>query len=485
MKYTRVLLINPVYPGSRVRSVFSAGLGFIAESLASFQIKYDVLDMTLGYGFGDLIKKIDDFKPQLIGITFMTYQYKNTYNIIKQLKAKRPDLDILVGGPHVSLFRERALEDCPGISFGVVLEGEETIVQLCQGVLLPEIKGLIYRDKGQVIYNGDRMFIKDLDAVAFPRYEKFELDKSINKEVNALPIVSSRGCPFECVYCPVKSSIGQAFRARSPENIVKELAYWYDLGYRRFSFADDNFTLIKERVYKVCEEIKNRKLCGIMLSCDNGIRGDKVDRELLSFMKDTGFYRIAFGVEAGNNKVLKNLKKKEDIETIKERIIEACDLGYEVDLFFLVGSPGETIKDLEDSFKIALNYPIGTAYFYNIVPFPNTELFAWIKNNGKFLREPQDYLNNYPILDNQPLFETPDMPRKLRRKALRKAFGIMRATMRRAWLKRLSGLGFLGKILGFIYTTRLAQDVILRNKVLRRFTYSIAHKLMLSRCQKN
>lgn len=478
MSYARVLLINPMYPGSRVRSVFSAGLGYIAESLASARIEYEVLDMTLGYGLNDLIKKVDVFKPQLIGITFMTYRYKHTYNMIEQLKVKRPDLDILVGGPHVSLFREKVLEECPAISFGVVMEGEETIVQLGRGVSLPEIKGLIYRDKGQVIYNGDRMFIRDLDAIAFPKYKKFELDRSINKTVNALPIVSSRGCPFDCVYCPVKSSIGQEFRTRSAENIVNELAYWYDLGYRRFSFADDNFTLIKERVYKVCEEIRNRKLGGLLLSCDNGIRADKVDRELLSFMKESGFFRIAFGVEAGNDKVLKNLKKKEDIATIKNRIMEACNLGYEVDLFFLVGSPGETLKDLEDSFRIALNYPIGTAYFYNIVPFPNTELFGWIKNNGKFLRAPQDYLNDYPILDNQPLFETPDMPKSSRKKALRKAFGIMRMTMCRAWAKRLSDLGFLGKVFAYIYTTRFAQDVILRNTLLRKFAYKMAHKVM-------
>ena len=311
------------------------------------------------------------------------------------------------------------MEDCPQIDYAVVLEGEQTLVDLCRGDSLDTIKGLIYRGKKSAIYNGDRPFMKDLDSIPFPKYEKFELEKSINKEINALPIVSSRGCPFQCTYCPVKSSIGQVFRTRSPQNIIEELTYWYERGHRRFSFADDNFTLIKERVYKLCGLIKKSKLKDLKLSCDNGIRADRVDGELLKFMREAGFYRIAIGVEAGNDKILKKLKKRESIEVIKKAIKNACDLGFEVDLFFLVGSPDETWQDLQDSFKIALNYPIGTAYFYNIIPFPNTELFEWIQKHGRFLKNPDEYLNDYPILDNDPVFETSQMPLKTRKKALR------------------------------------------------------------------
>jgi radical SAM superfamily enzyme YgiQ (UPF0313 family) len=478
MIYNRVLLLNPAYPGSRVRTVFSAGLGYIAEFLKKSNIEYDVLDMSLGYGFRNLLRKIDTFQPQLIGLTMMSYQYKNTYKMISRIKKEKPYLDILVGGPHVSLFREKVLQDCPDISFGAVLEGEETIIQLCKGFNLFEIKGLIFKNDNGIVYNGDRPFIKNLDEVPFPKYTKFELEKSVNKEVSALPIVSSRGCPFECIYCPVKCSIGEVFRARSPENIVEELTYWCKKGYRQFSFADDNFTLIRERIYGLCELIKKINLKGLKLSCDNGIRADKVDRDLLRFMKDVGFYRIAFGVEGGNDKILKSLKKKEDIETIKKRIKEACDLGYEVDLFFLVGSPAETRSDLEDSFKIALDYPITTAFFYNIIPFPYTELFDWIKINGRFLKKPEEYLNNFPILDNEPVFETLQMSEVQRRKALSKAFRIMRRTTRQAWKKRLVRLGTLGRLLAIIYTTRFVQDVILRNKFFNTLIYKLAYFLV-------
>jgi radical SAM superfamily enzyme YgiQ (UPF0313 family) len=370
------------------------------------------------------------------------------------------------------------LRDCSGIDYGIVLEGEDVIIELCQGLDPAQIKGLIYRDNGQVVYSGDRPFLTDLNHRPFPKYRKFDLESTFNKEINALPIVSSRGCPFGCTYCPVNFAIGKHFRARSAENIIEELKYWRARGYRRFSFADDNFTLIKDRVVALCEQIKAQRLDDLLLSCDNGIRADRVDRDLLRLMKEAGFYRIAFGVEAGNDKVLKALNKSEGIDVIKQRIREACDLGYEVNLFFLVGAPQETWEDLEESFRLATEFPIGVAYFYNIIPFPNTPLFEWIEQHGRFLIEPEDYLDFYPILDNIPVFETAELPLQQRKKALARAFGVTRRTMRRSWARRLAHLGVLGEALAFLYTARLTQDVILRNRLLRGLVYRLSNLVL-------
>jgi anaerobic magnesium-protoporphyrin IX monomethyl ester cyclase len=474
MRRNRVMLVNPPYSGARVKVVFCAGLGYVAQTLKERGFEYDLMDMSRGYTLRDLKKKIEAFRPDLIGVSLMTYRYKESYCLIKNMKQAFPQIPIVAGGPHVSLFRQQVLTECAALDFGVVLEGEETLIELCQGNPPDTIKGLIYRSGPSLTYSGDRAFMKDLDSIPFPRYEKFELEKRFKKEVNALPIVSSRGCPFDCIYCPVQYSIGQEFRARSPESIMQELSFWYEQGYRIFSFADDNFTLLKERVYKLCSLLKKSPFKDIRLSCDNGIRADKVDKELLAFMKKANFYRLAFGVEAGNDKVLKRLHKNESIEVIKQRIREACDLGYEVDLFFLVGSPGETMRDLEDSFRIAQTCPIGTANFYNIIPFPHTKLFDWIKENGTFLKKPSEYLDKYPILDNDPLFETKEMSYRERRRALGRAFGIMRHSMRRSWAKRLDKFGALGRFLAFIYTSAFVQDVLLRHKISRRVVYRLA-----------
>ncbi len=478
MRYKRILLVTPPYKGSRVRSVFCAGLGYIAQTLEDEGLEYEVLNLSAGGTFADFQKMMVEFRPDLIGLSVMTYRYKDTYAFIADIKKFYPSIPVLAGGPHISLFREQVLRDCPALDFGAVMGGERTIVELCRGDDPQMVPGLLFRLGAHIRYSGDRPWEENLDDIPFPKYHKFDLDKSFNKEINALPVVSSRGCPFACIYCPVKCSVGTRFRARSPENIIAEIRYWYDRGYRRFSFADDNFTLIRQRVQDLCGLIKQNGMTGLLLSCDNGIRADRVDRELLGQMREAGFYRIAFGVEAGNDKVLKNLNKSEDIATIKERIREACDLDYEVDLFFLVGSPGETMEDLEDSFRIAMDYPVGAAYFYNIIPFPGTALFEWIKKHGRFLIEPEEYLNFYPILDNIPVFETPDLPYRARKKALSKAFAVSRKTQCRTWKKRLARLGPLAGPAAFVYTSRLMQDVILRVPVLRAGVYRLADLLI-------
>ena len=122
MGYKRVLLVNPPYKGSRVKVVFSAGLGYVAQSLETSFIDYDVLDMSIGYSYVDLKKRIDAFRPDLIGLSVMTYRYKQTYALIKTLKSDFPGIDIVAGGPHISLFRQKVLNDCTSLDYGVVLD---------------------------------------------------------------------------------------------------------------------------------------------------------------------------------------------------------------------------------------------------------------------------------------------------------------------------------------------------------------------------
>jgi radical SAM superfamily enzyme YgiQ (UPF0313 family) len=441
-------------------------------------VDIQVLDMSLGYNYVDLRKRLKLFSPDMIGISMMTFRYKETYGLIARIKRDFPALDIVAGGAHISLFGAKVIEDCPGIDFAIIGEGERAIADLVLGNDLDSIKGLARRKEGLAVEGIKAEFIADPDEIDFPRYNKFELDKSLNRGFTALPIVSSRGCPFECIYCPVKCSMGRVFRARTPENIMEELTYWHSKGYRRFSFADDNFTLEKQRVYRICELIKTSRMRDLRLSCDNGIRADCVDRDLLETMKEAGFYRIAVGVESGKDRILKILKKKESVETIKKVISDSIALDYEVNLFFLVGSPGETWEDLRDSFKIAQDNSRGISSFYNIIPVPYTELFERIRVNGEFLRQPGDYLNDYPVLDNAPVFETMQMPYKTRKMALRRAFALSRSTMRRVWFARLRGPAVLRMILAMIYSSSLMQDKLLRSKSFKIFLRGMGKGLL-------
>lgn len=414
MRYNKVLLINPQYRNSIYTTADRppAGLGYIAESLKRNNIEYCVFDMGLGYSIKDLKNKIITEKPDLIGISMMTYGSQFTYKMIKTIKNSF-NIDIVVGGPHISTMREEALYDKP-IDYGITLEGEKTLVELCQGKDLDEINGLIYKKGGSIFSNKDRPFEKNLDDIYFPTYSGFELEKYKVKEI---PIVSSRGCPYNCIFCTAHAVMGRKYRFRSAENILQELSYWYQRGYRRFDFIDDNFTLIKKRVYEICDGIERLHLTDLELHCGNGVRADKVDRDLLSRMKSVGFSYLAFGVEGGNDKVLKCLKKGETISVIEKAIKNACELGFKVVLFFLVGSPCETWEDIQDSIKLANKYPVYDVRFYNIIPYPKSEIFDWIQANNYFIVSPSEYLGKSATWDQKPLFVTPELSFEERKKS--------------------------------------------------------------------
>jgi len=138
-------------------------------------------------------------------------------------------------------------------------------------------------------------------------------------------------------------------------------------------------------------------------------------------MKEVGFYGLDIGAEASNNKILDNLKKGETIELIEKAIKNACDVGFNVTLFFLIGSPGETADDVVNSFRLAKKYPISNVWFFNLTPLPKTELYAWVIKNDYLIKSPKEYLNtNYGIHD-EPVFFTPTLGIEERKELFKKA----------------------------------------------------------------
>ncbi|MCK4325600.1 radical SAM protein [bacterium] len=292
-------------------------------------VNYEVVDLGLGYNMHYLNQRIKDYQPDAVGISMMTFRYKYMYYILEEIRKIYRDIKIIAGGSHITAWRTKVLEQCPAIDFGISREGEFTIRELCQGKELSTIKGLIFRDGNDVIFNGERELINNLDTIHFPTYDKFEC----GKYSGAISVISSRGCPYQCVFCQSCSMLGKKWRARSATNIADEIQFWYEKGYRNFSFADDNFTMDKKRIYQLCEEIEKRHLKNLYLSV-GGVRVDLVDRDLLKRMREVGFYYVAFGIEAGNNKVLRALKKGFTIEQAEQGVRDAIDLGFDVKLYF-------------------------------------------------------------------------------------------------------------------------------------------------------
>ena len=414
MRFNKLLLVQSRYD-SAFSNVLPGGIGYLSEFLDSQGIDNDVFDLNVKSNTEELLRgKIRSYGPDLIGFSMMSLNYRHNYAVVENLKRVFGGLKVVVGGAHLYTLREEVLRECKAIDYGVTLEGELTLLELMKGDLgHREIKGLIYRDGAGIFYTGDRPFVRDLDSLPYPRYKKF--DRSDYSGLVSL--FSSRGCPFECTFCPTKLAIGRRFVARSAKNVVDEMEYHYNRGCRDFTFRDDNFTLISDRVYEICDEIERRGFRGIYLMCDAGVRADKVDRDILKRMKEVGFKMVAIGVEAGNDRILKVIKKSETIAQIEKAIKTACELDYMVELFFLIGSPGETWKDFEDTLSIATRYPVVKTSFYHILPYPNTELYDFVKRSGYLMRGYEEYLNDGSQRVNTPFFATPEFTFEMRRKA--------------------------------------------------------------------
>jgi anaerobic magnesium-protoporphyrin IX monomethyl ester cyclase len=477
MRFKRVLLISPPslsrYGGLRV----PAGIGHIAQVLYDNSIEYDFLDMRIRYTFKDLERKARTLTPDLIGISMITLEYKRTYQMISWIKELLPHSKIVVGGHHVTILKEKVLEECREIDFGVVADGEKTILELINNNLpYKNIKGLIFRDDSQIVFTGERPLVENLDVYAFPEYHKFNM-RHYSKQI---PIHSSRGCVFQCIFCPNKL-LGRKYREKGINHFVDEIEYWYGRGYKQFAIDDDNFTLNKNRVYKICDEIERRGIKDLFIRCSNGIRADKIDRQLLSRMREIGVREIGIGVDGGNDRVLGYLKKGETIEIIERAIKNACELGFDVKIFIIVGTPHETKADIEDSIRLAKKYPVARVNFNNAIPYPGTEMFDYIKNNNLFLVRPEEYLNNVTEDKTIPIFETPELPREERIKILKQCHEVEKEVMKNTAYRMFKHYPLAGIFIKYFFNVTLFERLFFKNLMLRKLFEAIRYKVLTKR----
>ncbi len=478
MSFQRVLLITPPVKTELGPVRPSLGLGYLAQVLFENGIEYDVMDMLLGYTLDDLRKRIARFNPDLLGVSLFSNKYKTAYRTIECIKNEFPSLKVVVGGPHVSCLREKVLEDCLSIDYGIILEGEYALLELCRGEKVDKIKNLMYRDGRKVIASGTREFISDLDAVPFPKYAGFEMGKYIAER----SIISSRGCAYSCIYCAVKMTSGMKIRLRSPKNVVEEMSYWHGKGCRQFSFQDDNFTVSKERVLEICEEIEKEQIKGLFLRCA-GARADRLDHQVLKRMKDVGFKTIAIGVEVGNDRMLEVIKKGEKFEDIDRAVKNACDLGFDVYLNFLAGVPHETLSDIDDSVNFARKYPVFYAEWSNIIPYPGTELYDWLEKKSYLLKQAEEYLNDNSTVSRIPVFETPELSYAVRRKVLTMMKKVGKKIFKKGVTRKLASKNIpwgLRHFIGHVISSDIFMKYLFQNKI-RRIADSIRFRMYMKR----
>jgi len=449
MKYRKIALVNPPYSW-RVFPipVILPGLGYLAETLRDGGAEVRVIDAQLGYKRDDIVKELRDDKPDIVGFSFISYLPLSHARLVRAVREALPEAVLVAGGPHISSLREQVLRDIPELDYGIILDGERPLLDLARGERPGDIPGLIYRDGDVVVMNKEDLVV-DIDTIPWPKYRDFQLDRY----GYGISIVTSRGCPYRCIYCSC-NVIGKKFRYRSAESVVDEVKYWYGKGYREFGLQEDNPTFIKERMHEICDGIIKAGLDGAVFQAGNGLRAEKVDEELLEHMYAAGFRRIAFGIESASDVVLKAMRKGLKVEQSDRAVRLACEKGFFVSLFFLIGTPGENWEELEKSFAFALKYPVSDVSFYNLVPMPGTDLWDYVEKNDLWIRRPEEYLNcdRFPMQSLEPVFFTPELSKEERIAASREGWRIRSEVMRRVIVRKFSKFGLAGRMVAWVYS---------------------------------
>jgi radical SAM superfamily enzyme YgiQ (UPF0313 family) len=396
------------------------GLGYLAAVLEKNGFNVEVIDcQASNYTYEDFKRELAKRKPDVVGVTAATRLYNSALEIIKIAKEVHPNCVTMLGGPHVTFWNEKALQECPQLDIVIRREGEYTLLELAQrieaGKSYQDVVGTTCRKGNEFVVNPDRHYIENLDEMPFPARHLWDL-VAIRKAEDMFYLTTTRGCVYWCEFCAAVRMFGRRYRMRSVKNVVDELEYLYKtFGGKYYTFCDDAFTVDQARTEELCNEIKKRNL-QIQWNC--GTRVDMVTKELLQKMKDSGCVSVWFGVESGAQKVLDDMHKGISTEQTIRTVGWVRELGLRPTPNVLLGFPGETKETAMKTIKFAEKISPDEIAYYNIAtPYPGTPMYDNVIKNG-WLR-----VTNFDDYDaTTPIFETPTMSLKELEDLYQKAF---------------------------------------------------------------
>jgi radical SAM superfamily enzyme YgiQ (UPF0313 family) len=412
----RVLLINPPRFSELIgknpaivekHRGFNPPLGILSlagylEERSAFQI--DLLDaQPRGYTYEQLEEILHSRPADVVGITAMTFTLIDVFKTIRVIRRVMPDAKIVLGGPHVHLYPNETIRHHE-VDFLLQGEGEVAFLHLLNNLDNPaawrHIKGLVFKDDdGRIINNGIAAATENLDELGMPARHLLHVGdytSLLGRDNVITTMFTSRGCPYRCTFCDRPySPVLSGFRCRSAKHVADEMEICLSLGIKEAFIYDDTFTVRRDRVFELCDEIERRR---IKFRWDVRAHVNTMTPDLLRCMKQAGCDRIHYGVECGNDRMLKVIKKNTTIAKVREVIGETKKVGMEVLCYFIIGQQTETASDIDDSLRLARELNPNYVHFTIFCPYPGTEIYfkgleaGTIKDDvwRKFSQNPHD-----------------------------------------------------------------------------------------------
>ncbi|HII29724.1 hypothetical protein COT48_06335 [Candidatus Woesearchaeota archaeon CG08_land_8_20_14_0_20_47_9] len=378
--------------GYEVRIVDCIAEGFNEEP--------EYLDEGVKYGLSDnaLKRIIAEFSPDVVGVSCLfSNKALDAYNVCRLVKEFNPGIPTIIGGIHPTVRADETIRQ-KNVDFVILGEGEysfrDLVKALERGADFSDIDGIAYKKDGRVVINPKTRFIENLDELPFPARHLLKMDiyssaqSPHSNDLRQIPyttVLSSRGCPANCTFCCLKHVEGRRWRARSAENVIREVRQLVDqYGVREIHFEDDNLTVDKERALKIFDGLKK---IGVSWNVPSGSAVFSLDEEIIERMKDSGAHTISLAIESGSQDVLRRLMHKPvNLSRVKPLVEKAKQVGLKVKGFFIIGYPGETRENIKETVEFARSLRLDWTHFFIAFPHYGTELRALCEEKG-YLKE--------------------------------------------------------------------------------------------------
>lgn len=395
--------IGPAYVGG---ALVAAGhhvtaVDAVGEALEQYTLLQGYTNIVAhGLTAEEIIARMDP-EAEVIGISGMfSVEWPITKPIIDAMRDAFPDALFVLGGEHITAAPDFTLDNCDAIDVGVIGEGEATMLHLVEayatGRDFSEVPGIVFRGPdGRPVHNAPRPRIRDVDSIPEPDWTLWPVENYIDRELThgvnlgrCMPILASRGCPYQCTFCSSPQMWTTLWRARDPRELIDEMKRYIDrYQVTNFDFYDLTAIVKKDWIVEFCHLLEEEKL-DITWQLPSGTRSEAIDDEVVELLYRSGCRSMNYAPETGSEPELKRIKKKVKLDRMLDSMKGAHRAGVHIKVNFIFGLPGQTWQDVRNTFRFFVKLAwvgVDDIACFPYSPYPGTELFNELVESGKIV----------------------------------------------------------------------------------------------------
>lgn len=402
----KILLISPPTI-SAIKHVVGVtgpplGLAYLASIARERGHVVKIIDsLASNLSFSDVRNEIKAYDPELIGLTPTTSMMPDAYNVADTARSINPDVKIAIGGPHVTFAPDITMTENRSIDYVIRGEGELVFANLLDHLSgkkeVKEIRGLSYRASDKIVNNAPEILIPDVDSIPLPALDLLPMQEYRIDDKSFGTIMTSRGCPYNCIFCSSSLQFGKQWRGHSVDRVISELRRLVDkYNKKEIEFLDDTFTLNMKRAIEISNRIKSEKLD---IHYSASARVNLFNDEIAAAIKSSGAHTIYFGIESGNQKTLDFIGKSITLDQSVTAVKKARKVGLNTLGSFIIGFPEDTVKDVKNTIKFSKRLNVTVVQFTIATPYPGTRLWDYVMQRNLLLsRNWRDFTTLSPVI---------------------------------------------------------------------------------------